>query len=262
MGLHVAEEGPANADPVVFLHSVATTGWMWRRQVRDLRGAMRCITIDLPGHGESAGMAWESLDETVKHVAELIENRAGGRAGVVGMSLGGCVAARLAAARPELVTAAIVSGVSVIPASMSKRMWRRSQLLMQYTTVGPAVRASAEAYGVPEEDIAGFRQSHRFASRQTLIRMGTEILNFTVPDGAADAECPVLVVAGERESELVMRSLPVLARAFGRGEARYAPNAGARWNGEAPELFSVMVQSWITEQRLPPRLRDPEGWVR
>ncbi len=247
---------------MVFLHGVATTGWMWRRQVHDLRGAMRCLVVDLPGHGDSAEVAWESLDETAKHVAEIIESRAGGRAGIVGYSLGGYVAARLAAARPELVTAAVVSGISVFPGSMSKRMWRRSQLLMQYSTVGPAVRAAGEAYGVPEEDMAGFRKAHRFGSRQTLIRMGTEILGFTVPDGAAEAGCPVLAVAGERESELVMRSLPVLAGAFSRGEARYAPNVGARWNGEAPELFSVTVRSWVTEQRLPPRLRDPAGWVR
>jgi pimeloyl-ACP methyl ester carboxylesterase len=260
--LYVADSGPAGADPVVFLHGVATTGWMWRRQVRDLSGSLRCLTVDLPGHGRSAEIAWESLEAAAKQVAEVIEGMAGGRASVVGMSLGGCVAAVLAAARPELVSSAIVSGVSVVPGSMSKRMWRRSQLLMQYSSRGLSAKASAEAYGVPDADIDGYRQANTFGSRQSLTRMGEEILGFGVPSGAAQSDTPLLAVAGERESELVMRSLQLLADGYPRGAARYAPNTGHRWNGETPELFNVMITSWVREQRLPPRLRDPAGWVR
>nr|WP_246211094.1 alpha/beta hydrolase [Phytoactinopolyspora alkaliphila] len=260
--MYVADSGPAGADPVVFLHGVATTSWMWRRQVRDLSGRLRCVTVDLPGHGRSAGIAWESLEATAKQVAEVIEVKLGGRANIVGMSLGGYVTAVLAAARPELVASAIVSGVSVVAGSMSKRMWRRSQLMMQYSSRGLSAKASAEAYGVPEEDVDGYRKANTFGSRQSLSRMGEEIFSFTIPPGAAQSQSPLLAVAGERESELVMKSLPLFAEGFGRGEARYAPNTGARWNGETPELFNVMVTSWVGEQRLPPRLRDPAGWVR
>jgi pimeloyl-ACP methyl ester carboxylesterase len=242
----------------VLQQGFATTGWMWRRQVRDLSGGLRCLTVDLPGHGRSAETAWESLEVTAKQVAEVIEGTVGGRASVVGMSLGGYVAAVLAASRPDLVPSAIVSGVSVVSASMSKQLWRRSQLLMQYSSRG----LSAKAHGVPDEDVDGYRQANRFGSRQSRIRMAAEILSFTIPASAAQSDTPVLAVAGERESELVMRSLQLLADGYGRGAARYAPNTGQRWNGEAPELFNVMVTSWVGEQRLPPRLRDPAGWVR
>lgn len=235
---------------------------MWRRQMRDLAPSLRCIAVDLPGHGDSVAVPWQSLDETAKQVTEVIESKADGRANLVGLSLGGYVAARLAAAAPELVASAIVSGISVLPGSVSKRMWRRSQLMMQYTTFAPVVKAKAEAYGVPDEDMRGFRLATTFMSRQALARMGEEILDFTIPLGAKETPCPVLAMAGERESELVMRSLPLLADGFARGEARYAPDTGHKWNGEAPELFNATVRSWVTDQRLPPRLRDPQGWVR
>lgn len=247
---------------MVFLHGVATTGWMWRRQVVDLSRSLRCITVDLPGHGGSAGIEWESLDATAKQVAEVIENHAGGSADVVGYSVGGYVAAMLVAARPELVPSAVISGVSVLPGSLSKRIWRRSRLMMRYSSRVLSAKADAEAYGVPSEDVDGYREANTFGSVAALTRMGEEIVNFAVPPGAAQADCPLLAVAGERESELVMRSLPLLAEGYARGEARYAPNVGSRWNGEAPELFNVMVTSWIGDQRLPPRLRDPLGWVR
>jgi pimeloyl-ACP methyl ester carboxylesterase len=42
-------EGPA----AVFVHGVGTSGLLWRGVVERVRGARRCVAIDLPGHGGS-----------------------------------------------------------------------------------------------------------------------------------------------------------------------------------------------------------------
>ncbi|MEV4805733.1 alpha/beta fold hydrolase [Nonomuraea sp. NPDC049421] len=116
MTIFVHETGPHDAGAVVLLHAVGTTGWMWEWQVTALESDLRVLVPDLPGHGRSAAVPWEAIGGTAALVAELIAARAPSvRAPVVGLSLGGYVAATLAATAPDVVASAIVSGVNVLP---------------------------------------------------------------------------------------------------------------------------------------------------
>ena len=72
------------------------------------------LAIDLPGHGHSARRGdrdygpWRNAEA----VAAVIEQAAPAAKGVVGMSLGGATAIRLAATRPDLVRRAVIVDVT------------------------------------------------------------------------------------------------------------------------------------------------------
>jgi len=72
------------------------------------------LAIDLPGHGHSARRGdrdygpWRNAEA----VASVIEQAAPAAKGVVGMSLGGATAIRLAATRPDLVRRAVIVDVT------------------------------------------------------------------------------------------------------------------------------------------------------
>nr|WP_246221151.1 alpha/beta hydrolase [Phytoactinopolyspora mesophila] len=259
--MYVAESGLAEGCPVVFLHGASPDGGrIWRPQVRDLSSDMRCYVVDLPGHTGSSTVAWTSLNDTADQVAEFIRNKIGGPAGIVGLSLGGCVAIRLAMRNPELVTSAIASGVSILPASFSARVWQRGQLVARYSSFTSSPTAG-EHDGEAAEDDAGSRAWSRPVPRQVVMKIVSEIVNFDLPDGRKKIDCAMLAVAGEHENRLVLRSLRPLAGHFAAGRAKYVPDASQHWNAERPELFNAMVRSWVIDQRLPPKLRDPEQWA-
>src|SRR3712207_7557940 len=99
----VREAGPAGAPTVVLLHGLGTSGWMWDRVVPALERDLHVLVVDLPGHGDSRTTPWESLEATAAAVARLVGDRAsGGAAHLAGLSLGGYVAAALAARRSDL----------------------------------------------------------------------------------------------------------------------------------------------------------------
>ena len=108
-------DGPVEGTPIVFVHSTRLSRTMWRPQMDDLRDTYRVIAVDLPGHGALAERPF-TIASAADEVARVIEEAAGGRAVVVGLSLGGYVAMDLAARRPELVRALILSGASSEPA--------------------------------------------------------------------------------------------------------------------------------------------------
>lgn len=93
-----------SGDPVVLIHGGAVDGRFFKDNVPGLSDRFRVITVDLWGHGRSPDRDGPfTLDSFATDVADLIERVAGGRAHVVGHSIGAAVALVLALARPDVV---------------------------------------------------------------------------------------------------------------------------------------------------------------
>lgn len=107
--------GPPDAPAIVLVHGTRLTGGAWAAQQAGLGDAFRTIAIDLPGHGTRAGEPF-TLDGAADTVAAAVrEHATGGRAVVVGLSLGGYVAMALAAREPGLVRGLVLSGATAEP---------------------------------------------------------------------------------------------------------------------------------------------------
>ncbi|WP_313663536.1 alpha/beta hydrolase [Cellulosimicrobium cellulans] len=108
--------------PVVLVHGSRTSRSMWRDQLAALRRAgVDALAVDLPGHGARRGEAF-TLDGAVEAVAAGIDD-VGGRALVVGLSLGGYVAIETRARHPERVVGLVAAACSTPPATRLRGGW-------------------------------------------------------------------------------------------------------------------------------------------
>ena len=107
-----AVAGPAGASAIVFLHGAAFTRRAWAPQLSALRDDFRVIAVDLPGHGELADVRF-TMPGAVREARRIIDREAGGRALVVGASLGGVVGLELAHAHPDRVAGLVLAGATV-----------------------------------------------------------------------------------------------------------------------------------------------------
>ena len=113
----------AGAVPVVLLHGARVSRTMWGTQLEALRRTGRdALAIDLPGHGRRAGETFtvegslEAIDDAVDAV--------GGRACLVGLSLGGFLGITYTARRPERVVGLVAAGCSTDPGNPLTDAWR------------------------------------------------------------------------------------------------------------------------------------------
>jgi pimeloyl-ACP methyl ester carboxylesterase len=107
---HWEVAGPADGPPVVFVHGAVMTRAQWTLQVdRFAKAGYRSISIDLPGHGALADRAF-TLDAATEAIETVIDRVAGGRAILVGLSLGGYVSMAVAARSPQRVRGLVLAG--------------------------------------------------------------------------------------------------------------------------------------------------------
>lgn len=97
-------DGPADAPVVVLSNSLGATRGMWDPQVPVLAERYRVISYDARGHGESpAPPGPYTLDDLVDDVVALLDEVGAERAHLVGVSLGGMTAMRMAVRDPARV---------------------------------------------------------------------------------------------------------------------------------------------------------------
>ncbi len=107
-------DGPLDAPAIAFIHGTRLCRSAWSAQMADLRDTYRVIALDLPGHGTLATERF-TLERAREQVIRVVDAAAGGRAVLVGLSLGGYVAMDVAAARPDLVRGLVLSGATAEP---------------------------------------------------------------------------------------------------------------------------------------------------
>jgi 3-oxoadipate enol-lactonase/4-carboxymuconolactone decarboxylase len=104
VALHHVLEGPADAPVVVLGGSLGSTLAMWEPQVPALMGRFRVLRYDARGHGRSPVPPGPyALDDLVDDLLALFDRLDVQRAHLVGLSLGGMTAMRLAAREPSRV---------------------------------------------------------------------------------------------------------------------------------------------------------------
>ncbi|WP_280334644.1 alpha/beta fold hydrolase [Nocardia wallacei] len=89
--------------PVLMLHGGGLTAHTWDFVCLGLRDAVRSIALDLRGHGDSDWSDDYRIDAMAADVVAAADHLRLDRFGLVGMSLGGVVAARVAENRPDRV---------------------------------------------------------------------------------------------------------------------------------------------------------------
>jgi len=111
--------GPPDAPPIVFVHGALMGRSVWQPQIDALSDRFRCVSVDLPGHGTQRDTPFE-LDDAAEGVVRAIDQAAGGRAVLVGLSVGGYVAMTVASRNPEKVRGLVIAGSTREPTGVSR----------------------------------------------------------------------------------------------------------------------------------------------
>ncbi len=248
--LHYQIDG-ASGPLVVLLHGLGSRGADWVLQVEALRGRYRCLTLDLPGHGESPMLSgWLRVSDMASEVAGLLARLDLGPAHLVGLSLGGAVALELAVKYPRQVRS-----LTIVNSSGSLGGgWRRvpsSMIRLGLLFGGPMQWLGAwVANGLfPGPEHAELRRlaRQRIAenSRLDYLRTVAAIVCYDLGNRVRQIQLPTLVVAGDRDHTVPLRAKRALADAISGAELWLVPGSGHATPLDAADRFNRKLLEYL-----------------
>ncbi|MNB71183.1 Haloacetate dehalogenase H-1 [compost metagenome] len=142
-----------SGEPLIALHGHMNEGLFARGLASSLAGEYRIIALDQRGHGESEQPAGYENDRYVDDLLALLKHLGLDQVILLGHSLGGVVAYRMAARRPELVTALIIEDIGAavnddlsFVLNWPQRMPTKEALVEAMGRLGPAFAYSMREY--------------------------------------------------------------------------------------------------------------------
>ncbi len=265
LDLRLHEWGAEGEPGVLLLHSLAAHGHWWDGVASHLRYRYHVIALDLRGHGGSEwvpsgpGGDGYGFDDYVGDVATVIDLLGWQRPVVMGHSLGGYLAAQLAAAHPERVGAVVVADIMT---GFSEELAARAA--RQAERPGPQFASASDAGArfrlAPPETAASAEALHHLGEAGVVERgagvwehaFDRRVFLHPPPDPWAflpRVACPLLVMRGESSAVMTREAAERVAGAVSNGTLVELPGAYHHLILDDPAGFAARVEAWLAAIR-------------
>jgi 3-oxoadipate enol-lactonase len=201
-GITLSYHDSGSGAPILFLHSFGHNRNLWFPQLTHfLEKGFRVLAPDMPGHGDSSyDPACHGVDQMAQGYIELLEYLEVGNAIVAGISMGGYIALRMWARRPDLIAAMILSNTKAESDSDEIVARRRAQI------------ANIQKHGLEHFVTTGApkRLSPVTLERRPWVLDTIKLLNYTVPAEVNAATLEAMAVKADDTKVLPTIDVPVL----------------------------------------------------
>ena len=241
---------PGAEPPLLIVHGLYGSARNWGVIAKRLSDERQGIAVDQRNHGDSDWTESHSYFDMAEDLAEVIAAH-GGRADVLGHSMGGKAAMVLALTRPDLVNRLILADIAPVGYDHSQIQYIEAMRGVDLSTVEKRSDASAQlARTVPEPTLqAFFTQSLDIKEKRWKLNLDLlaeempKIIGFPEIDGQFDG--PTLFLSGA-ESDYVKPEYRERIRALFPA-ARFAkiPGAGHWLHAEKPREFEAAVRAYL-----------------
>jgi pimeloyl-ACP methyl ester carboxylesterase len=253
--MHLAEtvHGPATPrPPLLIAHGLFGSARNWSAIGKRLALHRQVIAVDMRNHGDSPRSPAHDYPSMAADLAETVAAH-GGRADVLGHSMGGKAAMVLALTEPALVSRLIVADVAPVAYQHSQIEYVRAMQSVDLAAVARRSDADAAlARSVPEPSLrAFFLQSLAIRPEGAAWKLNLDALGdqmpaiMDFPDLPGRFDGPTLFLTGAGSSYVRPEHWPRIRALFPAAEHETIPDAGHWLHADAPGPFIEAVAGFL-----------------
>lgn len=241
---------------VVFLHGLFGQGKNFSSVATALSDVATCHLVDLPNHGRSPWTEEFDLDQQADEVASWIAETLDGPVALIGHSLGGKIAMRIALRHPDLVERLMVVDISPARNEAAQSFAALVAALRHLDIDHVTSRTEADRVltdEIPDDVVRRFLlQNLRHKGAHWSWAANLDLLGDSLhqvggwQDIDATYEGPVFWVTGGRSPYVQPEHVPVMRALFPRMFQITLKRAGHWVHADDPEAFLVVCRRFLT----------------
>ncbi len=245
--------------PVVFLHAFPLSRKMWTPNLPALSKSCLCVSVDLPGFGESFlnrdACSMEFMADEVIQTLDFLDIQ--GKVAVVGVSMGGYVAFQLIGKYPNRIDALGLVSTRATPDTPVARAKRMENIRF--------IREKGTAPFV-ENMINGVFAPATYKNNPDCVKSARQWMEECRPEAVISAlfgmaerpdstplldtiQVPALVVAGAQDKLSPAREMKEMAGKIPHSQFHEIPDAGHLLSLEHPQIFNRLLLDFLQQRR-------------
>lgn len=236
---------PKDSPTLLFIHSAGNNLRLWEECIQALKERFNLYALDLPGHGNSEGQAYDSIEAYSQVVIEFIDHLELSSLYLVGHSMGSAIIQQIA-----LINADYVKGLILIGGGAKLKV--NPAFLM-------ALQSSVEK-GSPLPDLTPFNYASRidpkqiqqiesrFEPRDPLVLLkDLQACNvFNIMDKVSQIQQPILAITGEKDQMTPPKYALFYETAHSNSKVVIPSEAGHMVMVERPDLVVKEILHFCT----------------
>ncbi|MCV2877468.1 alpha/beta fold hydrolase [Sedimentimonas flavescens] len=245
---------PTEHPPLLIVHGLYGSARNWGVIAKHLSADREVIAVDQRNHGDSYWTESHTYEDMAADLAHVIDEH-GGRADVLGHSMGGKAAMQLALTRPEMVRKLVVADMAPVNYSHGPAHLALQQAMKVLHVEDLTLRSEADkrlAQAIPDPATRAFLlQSLDLKATPPRWKLNLDILGAEMdtilgwPGTSGIFEGPALFVSGALSNYVKPEYHPAILAQFPQAEFAQVENAGHWLHAEQPRAFEAVVAAFL-----------------
>lgn len=250
--LNIIHHGaPSAKPPLVIVHGLYGSARNWGVIAKRLSDERHVVAVDQRNHGNSPWHDSHSYFDMADDLAEVIE-ALGGRADVLGHSMGGKTAMVLALRRPEMINRMVVADIAPVAYTHSQIQFIHAMRAVRFDGVEKRSDVEAQLAATVDDPTlrSFFTQSLDLANKgwrlnlDALERDMDKVLGF--PDVSGEFRGPSLFLSGATSDYVRQEHRARILALFPAAKFAKIPEAGHWLHAEKPREFEAAVRVYLS----------------
>lgn len=247
--LHVRDSG-GDKPVAVFANSLGTDFRIWDEVASRLEPHLRIIRYDKRGHGLSETTpAPYAMTDHVSDLAALLDHFGISSAAIVGLSVGGLIAQGLAATRPDLVSALVLSNTA--HKIGTNESWTTRIDTVTADGIGSIADNVMKLWFTPDfharraENLAGCRNMLSSTPLDGYVGTCAAIRDADLTESTRALKLPVLCIGGDQDGSTPPALVRSMADLIDGSQFHVIPQSGHIPCVEQPEAVAALILQFL-----------------
>jgi 3-oxoadipate enol-lactonase len=235
--------GPA----LVLIHSLGTSSTLWRDAIAHWKSRYTVVAMDCRGHGKSTSNGGVTLEDVASDLYALMKVLKLGSADVIGISMGGPVAAWLYTFAPELIRSIVLADtfISIPEAQPRLAILTKKLETMSMNEFGKEYASQTLLPATAPERHQALIASIANMSSQAYLETVRSIFSQDIRAALAGIKIPVLVVVGDQDQRAPVAMSKEIVSLIPGARMEIIPDAGHLANIDNPAAFYCAIDQFF-----------------